>query len=283
MTKVKDEVAKIVGPNKKLEENDFHNLPYLQAVIKETLCLHPPGPLLVPRRARQDLDFMGYHIPKNTQVLVNVWAIGKDSEYWDDPLSFKPERFLTLKFDLKGQHFEYLPFGANRRSCPGLPVAQPFGYQINQHESHSKYWDDPLSFKPERILTSKIDFNGQHFEYLPFGTGRRTCPGLPVARLTCLLFWVHCFTNSTGNLRITLQIDEEMDLNEKMGPLNLRATPNKRMRQRGALEGHAERTPSVTWLLYEKNNLRIPNLLHVKIVKIDVGFSTARLRATECD
>ncbi|KAM7517965.1 hypothetical protein LguiB_016927 [Lonicera macranthoides] len=124
MAKVKDELAKIVGPNKKLEENDFHNLPYLQAVIKETLRLHPPGPLLVPRRARQDLDFMGYHIPKNTQVLVNVWAIGKDSEYWDDPLSFKPERFLTSKIDFKGQHFEYLPFGAGRRSCPGLPIAQ---------------------------------------------------------------------------------------------------------------------------------------------------------------
>ncbi|KAM7478277.1 hypothetical protein LguiA_026490 [Lonicera macranthoides] len=88
--KIKAELNNIVGQNKKLEDNDIGNLHYLQAVIKETLRLHPPVPF-VPRKAIEDASFMGYHIPKNTQVFVNVWAIGRDPECCDDPLSFIPE------------------------------------------------------------------------------------------------------------------------------------------------------------------------------------------------
>ncbi|XP_060206643.1 cytochrome P450 76A2-like [Lycium barbarum] len=112
MSRVKAEIFQIVGQNKKLEESDIDNVPYMQAVVKEALRLHPPLPFLVPRRAMHDIKFMGYDIPEDTQVLVNVWAIGRDPEYWDDPLDFKPERFLNSKTDFKGQCFEFLPFGA---------------------------------------------------------------------------------------------------------------------------------------------------------------------------
>ncbi|KAM7526139.1 hypothetical protein LguiA_016041 [Lonicera macranthoides] len=122
MTKVKAELVSVVGPNRKFEESDIDNLPYLQAVLKETLRLHPPIPFLVPRKAIQDTNYMGYNIPKNTQLFVNVWAIGRDEECWDDPLSFKPERFLGSKIDFKGQHFEFIPFGAGRRMCAGVPL-----------------------------------------------------------------------------------------------------------------------------------------------------------------
>ncbi|KAM7497499.1 hypothetical protein LguiA_021913 [Lonicera macranthoides] len=123
MEKVKEELLNIVGINKKLEDSEIDNLHYLHAVIKETLRLHPPAPFLLPRRASQDVNLMGYHIPKNTQVFVNVWAIGRDPKSWDDPLSFKPERFLGSKIDFRGQHFEFIPFGAGRRICPALRLA----------------------------------------------------------------------------------------------------------------------------------------------------------------
>uniref|UniRef100_A0A5B6YTT0 Cytochrome P450 76A2-like n=1 Tax=Davidia involucrata TaxID=16924 RepID=A0A5B6YTT0_DAVIN len=123
MMKVKDEIATVIGPNRKLEEGDIDNLQYLQAVLKETLRLHPPVPLLIPRKAIRETDFMGYQIPKETQVFVNAWAMGRDPECWDDPLSFKPERFLGSKIDYKGQHFELIPFGAGRRMCVGVPLA----------------------------------------------------------------------------------------------------------------------------------------------------------------
>ncbi|PIA50816.1 hypothetical protein AQUCO_01200225v1 [Aquilegia coerulea] len=118
MNKVRRELADVVGPNRRLEESDIEKLHYLQAVVKETLRLHPAIPFLIPRRAVKDNIFMGYHIPKDTQVLVNAWAIGRDQDSWDDPLSFKPERFVASDIDYKGQHFEFIPFGAGRRICP---------------------------------------------------------------------------------------------------------------------------------------------------------------------
>lgn len=123
MKKVQAEIDEVIGPHRKVEESDLDKLKYLQAVLKETLRLHPPAPVLAPRRAMQDTVYMGYHIPEGTQVLINVWAIGKDPDAWDDPLSFKPERFLGSTIEYKGQNYEFLPFGAGRRICVGLSLA----------------------------------------------------------------------------------------------------------------------------------------------------------------
>lgn len=124
LKKAKAELNEAVGSERKVEESDVENLPYLQAVIKEALRLHPPIPLLVPRRAMQDTEFMGFFIPEDTQVFVNAWAIGRDPDAWEDPLVFKPERFLGSKIDYKGNHYELIPFGAGRRMCAGVPLAR---------------------------------------------------------------------------------------------------------------------------------------------------------------
>ncbi|KAK3440940.1 hypothetical protein EUGRSUZ_B01197 [Eucalyptus grandis] len=123
MKKAKDEINQIVGLNRKLEESDTEKMRFLQAVVKETLRLHPPLPLLIPRNAIKETNFMGFDIPKDTQVFVNVWGIGRDPDAWEDPLAFKPERFLGSKIDYKGQNFELIPFGSGRRMCVGLSLA----------------------------------------------------------------------------------------------------------------------------------------------------------------
>jgi cytochrome P450 len=106
-----------------LTESEIVQLPYLQAVIKEVLRLHPPGPLL-PHMATEDgVDLSGYRVPKGTQVLVNTWAIGHDPQVWNEPAVFKPERFLEEEFSLQRRDFGFLPFGFGRRSCPGMPLA----------------------------------------------------------------------------------------------------------------------------------------------------------------
>ncbi|XP_050380392.1 cytochrome P450 76A2-like [Argentina anserina] len=125
LNKAKSELSRVIGPNRKMEESDIDNLPYLQNIIKETLRLHPPIPFLVPRRAVQDTKFMGYFIPKDTQAFVNAYAIGRDPNVWtDEPDSFKPERFIGSKVEYKGQHYELIPFGAGRRMCAGVPLGQ---------------------------------------------------------------------------------------------------------------------------------------------------------------
>ncbi|KAJ9539452.1 LOW QUALITY PROTEIN: hypothetical protein OSB04_032185 [Centaurea solstitialis] len=96
---------------------------YLQAVIKETLRLHPPAPLLVPHQAIQDVEFQGFVIPKNAEILCNVWGMGRDPDVWRDPELFIPERFLNVGIEYKGQDFNLIPFGAGRRICPGLNIA----------------------------------------------------------------------------------------------------------------------------------------------------------------
>ncbi|KAL1806875.1 hypothetical protein ACET3Z_029943 [Daucus carota] len=123
MKKIKAELVRVVGVNNRLLESDIDNLPYLQATIEETLRLHAPVPLVLPRKATKDTDFMGYKVPKDTQVFVNAWAIGRDEENWEDALCFKPERFLGSSIGYKGQNYEFLPFGAGRRICPGIPLS----------------------------------------------------------------------------------------------------------------------------------------------------------------
>ncbi|XP_047322157.1 cytochrome P450 76T24-like [Impatiens glandulifera] len=110
-----------------IEESDFSKLPYIQSVVKETLRLHPPAPFLIPHKAEAefeiDVDDEKYlfRVPKNAQVLVNVWAIGRDPKVWEDPLVFMPERFfMKSEIDLKGRDFRLIPFGSGRRICPGM-------------------------------------------------------------------------------------------------------------------------------------------------------------------
>lgn len=127
MRKTREEIIEKIGFERPVKESDIDRLPYLQAVVKETMRLHPAAPLLLPHKAGEETMLLGYTVPKNAQVLVNAWAIGRDPKYWEDPVSFSPERFLGSDriLDYKGsaRDFEYIPFGAGRRICPGMPLA----------------------------------------------------------------------------------------------------------------------------------------------------------------
>ncbi|WJX10479.1 hypothetical protein P8452_01197 [Trifolium repens] len=118
MKKAQYEVREIFN-KKGINENNTNKLKYLKLVVKETLRLHPPSPLLLPRECGQACEIGGYHIPAKSKVMVNAWAIGRDPKYWSEPERFYPERFVDSSIDYKGTNFEYIPFGAGRRICPG--------------------------------------------------------------------------------------------------------------------------------------------------------------------
>ncbi|KAK3406214.1 hypothetical protein EUGRSUZ_K02376 [Eucalyptus grandis] len=114
-------LSQVVESNRKVQETDIDQLPCLQAVVKKTLKLHPPLLFLVPRRAMANTVFMDSDIPKNTQVFVNTWAIGRDPD--------------------KGQHYEFIPFGAGRRMCAGMPLAHRMLHLALSSLLHEFNWE----------------------------------------------------------------------------------------------------------------------------------------------
>nr|XP_043639586.1 3-beta-hydroxylase-like [Erigeron canadensis] len=123
MKKLQQEVREIGQGRSMVTEDDLDKMVYLKAVLKETLRLHTPIPLLVIRESTQDVNVLGYDIPSGTQVIINAWAIARDPSIWEEPEEFKPDRFLNSSTDYKGLHFEFTPFGAGRRGCPAIQFA----------------------------------------------------------------------------------------------------------------------------------------------------------------
>lgn len=125
--RVRQELASVLGQEVSITEPDVAKLPYLQAVVKETLRLHMPIPLLVPHMNLKAAKLGGYHIPPESKVLVNAWWMGNNPKLWAEPSVFRPERFFEEErsVEASGNDLRYVPFGVGRRSCPGIILALP--------------------------------------------------------------------------------------------------------------------------------------------------------------
>ncbi|GER34825.1 cytochrome P450 [Striga asiatica] len=117
------EIDSTIGHSRLVDDSDLPNLPYLHAIINETLRMYPAGPLLVPHEASTDCAVGGYRVPRGTMLLVNVWAIQNDPNLWDEPRAFNPDRFTNNLQGQKRDGFKFMPFGYGRRGCPGENLA----------------------------------------------------------------------------------------------------------------------------------------------------------------
>nr|GMD35450.1 cytochrome P450 71A1-like [Ipomoea batatas] len=127
-----------------------------QAIVKETMRLHPVGPMLAPRLCREDCKVAGYDIPKGTRVLVSVWTIGRDPTLWDDPNEFIPDRFIGNDIDVKGCDFKLLPFGAGRRMCPGYSLGLKVIQASLANLLHGFNWKLPNDVSPDKLNMEEI-------------------------------------------------------------------------------------------------------------------------------
>ncbi|KAF3458026.1 hypothetical protein FNV43_RR02690 [Rhamnella rubrinervis] len=159
MKEAQSEVRRVFHKMPNVDETQIHELKYLSAVIRETLRLHPPVPLLLPRESSRSCVIDGYDIPIKAKVLVNAWAIGRDPMHWFEAEKFWPERFLHddgLHIDYKGTDFEFIPFGAGRRICPGMTFAMiVVELTLAQLLFHFD-WKLPNDMKPEDLDMTEI-------------------------------------------------------------------------------------------------------------------------------
>ena len=151
MAKARDELEEVLGKGGQVQETDISKFYYLQAVVKETFRLHPPVPFLIPHKAETNIEICGFIVPKNAQILINVWAMGRDSSIWQNPNLFMPERFLEQDIDFKGRDFELIPFGAGRRICPGLPLANRMVHLMLASLVYYYAWKLPDEMRPEHM------------------------------------------------------------------------------------------------------------------------------------
>ncbi|EYU24035.1 hypothetical protein ABFS82_12G008000 [Erythranthe guttata] len=158
MKKLQKELESTVGLNHMVEESHLEKLEYLDFVVKETLRLHPPAPLLIPRESMEDCTINGiFHIPKKSRAIVNVWAIGRDPSAWANPETFWPERFAGSDVDSRGRDFQLIPFGSGRRSCPGQQLGLTVVKLMLAQLVHCFDWE-----LPNGMLPSDLDMS-EHF------------------------------------------------------------------------------------------------------------------------
>ncbi|KAL3512698.1 hypothetical protein ACH5RR_025415 [Cinchona calisaya] len=151
MKDLQTEVREITDGRNEITDQDLEKMKYLKAVIKETLRLHPPIPLLVPRKAIKDAKIMDYDISAGTMVITNAFAIGRDPLLWEDADEFKPERFLNSCRDFRGQDFQLIPFGAGRRGCPGISFAMATNEHVLANLVLKFDWNLPDGIKGEDL------------------------------------------------------------------------------------------------------------------------------------
>ncbi|XP_071740975.1 cytochrome P450 76C1-like [Rutidosis leptorrhynchoides] len=151
MKQVQEELTKVVGTNNIVEESHIPKLEYLHATISETYRLHPVIPFLLPRTPSEDCIVGGYTVPKGCSVFLNVWSIHRDPRYWDNPLEFNPERFLTNKYDYNGNNLKFFPFGSGRRMCAGIPLVEKMTMLILASLLHSFDWSLPKGIEAQDL------------------------------------------------------------------------------------------------------------------------------------
>jgi len=156
MEKAQAEVREVHQGKEMITEASLHELRFLKLVVKETLRLHFTVPLLIPRESMEHCQIQSYDIPPKTRVLVNAWAIARDPKHWTDPDSFKPERFESSSIDYRGTNFEFIPFGAGRRICPGMTLGLANVELSLATLLYHFDWKLPTGLKPEELNMDEV-------------------------------------------------------------------------------------------------------------------------------
>lgn len=160
MARAQAELDNVIGLDRVVSESDLEHLPYLEAVVKEVLRVRPGAPIAVNHESREETCVAGYTFPAYTRLIFNIHAIHRDPAVYDRPEEFRPERFLRGGEQQQQEDlFQFMPFGAGRRICPGMSLANVNMCHILAHLLHSFDWRLPGEANP-RELDMEERFDG---------------------------------------------------------------------------------------------------------------------------
>ncbi|CAN8257727.1 unnamed protein product [Cochlearia groenlandica] len=156
LKKLQQELAEVVGLDRHVDETHLEKLTFLKCTLKETMRLHPPIPLIL-HEAIEDTNLQGFNVPKGSRVMINAFAIARDPKLWVDPEAFNPSRFMEPGMpDFMGTNFEFIPFGAGRRSCPGMQLGLYAMEVAVANIVHCYTWQLPDGMKPSELDMSDV-------------------------------------------------------------------------------------------------------------------------------
>ncbi|PIA50873.1 hypothetical protein AQUCO_01200271v1, partial [Aquilegia coerulea] len=181
MKLVQEELERVVGLERMVEETDLDKLCYLKLVVMESLRLHP-APILVPHESIEDITLNGYFIPKKSTVIINNWAIGRDPNAWSsNSEEFHPERFIGTDIDIQGHNFQYLPFGSGRRKCPGMNLGMTVVQLVLAQMIHCFNLELPDGMSPDNLdMTETFGIAMPKTKHLMAIPTYRLCINLPL-------------------------------------------------------------------------------------------------------
>ncbi|KAL5313142.1 hypothetical protein ACEPPN_018875 [Leptodophora sp. 'Broadleaf-Isolate-01'] len=131
LSKMQEELDRVVGPDRLPTFDDIPQLPMVRAVVKETARLRPVTAGGIAHKTTADDVYNGFFIPKGSLIHANLWAIQRDPELYPEPDTFNPNRWLSPKFSTYREPLTQYPncqnysvFGFGRRLCPGSNIAE---------------------------------------------------------------------------------------------------------------------------------------------------------------
>ncbi|KAH9669854.1 Phenylalanine N-monooxygenase [Citrus sinensis] len=162
LKKATDEIDRVVGKGRLVQESDIPHLNYVKACLREAFRIHPVVPFNVPHVSTCDATIAGYFIPKGSHVLLSRQGLGRNPEVWEDPLKFKPERHINLadhhhQVELTEPELKFISFSRGRRGCMGVALGSEMTVMLLARLLHGFDWSVPSNEEKIDLAESKSD------------------------------------------------------------------------------------------------------------------------------